>query len=145
MGISEIYWNLWSDMEKNGGGTESQYHLARRCAGLLALLEVWEQKFCSDKAVPTGTWNATVNTVRRLMQDRRKMLLDQRRVIRAELELAGIGRFTEFLRIVERHDPGPAATDVRLHQDRPSQTVRGLDRIAGMSYDPCSRMPDPEL
>ncbi len=67
--ISEIYWNLWSDMEKNGGGTESQYHLARRCAGLLALLEVWEQKFCSDKAVPTGTWNATVNTVRRLMQD----------------------------------------------------------------------------
>ena len=52
-----------------GDLTESQIFLAKRCAGLLALLEMWEQKFCSDKAVPTGTWNACVNTVRRLMQD----------------------------------------------------------------------------
>ena len=67
--IGDNYRRLRADMEKHGELTESQIFLARRCAGLLALLEMWEQKFCSDEAVPTGTWNATVNTVRRLMQD----------------------------------------------------------------------------
>ena len=67
--IDDNYRKLRADMKKLGDLTESQIFLAKRCAGLLALLEMWEQKFCSDKAVPTGTWNACVNTVRRLMQD----------------------------------------------------------------------------
>ena len=67
--IAAIYRKLRADMDKVGADSESQIFLARRCAGLLALVEMWEQKFLIGEPVPTGTWNATVNTVRRLMQD----------------------------------------------------------------------------
>ena len=57
--IAAIYRKLRVDMDKVGADSESQIFLARRCAGLLALVEMWEQKFLIGEPVPCGTWNAT--------------------------------------------------------------------------------------
>ena len=73
------------------------------------------------------------------------MLLDERGVIRAELEPPRIGRLSEFSLTVKRHDAGSAATHVRLHQHRPLQALGRRDGVLGNGDDTRRWMPDPEL
>ncbi|MCY1007459.1 hypothetical protein OV079_18265 [Nannocystis pusilla] len=75
----------------------------------------------------------------------RAQLLHQRGLVDAEIELAPIGGLGELGRTVEATDPGPAAADVGLDEDRPAQALGGEQRLAGVVDDAGARITEAEV